>query len=118
LELLRIWLVTCFWVAIPDRCVLCVYADLRTSCAESSCCWGTMGDHMGPPPGVLGHHSLADALVDDRDHHNHTGSEDDVVVFGDRMKREGYRKGRIYKKGNWTAAEILVLQVSTDASVV
>ena len=86
-------------------------ADRRTSCAERLCCWGTMGDHMGPPPGVLGHHSLADALVDDRDHHNHTGSEDDVVVFGDRMKRDGYRKGRIYKKGNWTAAEILVLQV-------
>ena len=57
---------------------------------------------------------MADALVDDRDHHHHTGNEDDVV-FGDRMKRDGYRKGRIYKKGNWTAAEILVLQVSADA---
>jgi len=74
-----------------------------------------MGDHMGSP-GVLGHHSLADALVDDRDHHNHTGSEDGV--FGDRMKRDAYRKGRIYKKGNWTAAEILVLQVSADRSLV
>ncbi|KAG0612053.1 hypothetical protein M758_7G186700 [Ceratodon purpureus] len=89
-----------------------VSSHRRTSCAERLCCWGTMGDHMGPPPGVLGHHSLADALVDDRDHHNHTGSEDDVVVFGDRMKRDGYRKGRIYKKGNWTAAEILVLQAA------
>lgn len=75
-----------------------------------------MGDHMGPP-GVLGHHSLADALVNDRDHHHHTGSEDEVV-FGDRMKRDAYRKGRIYKKGNWTAAEILVLQVSADALLV
>lgn len=72
-----------------------------------------MGDHLGPLPGVLAHHSLADAL-DDRDHHNLTGSEDDVE-FGDRMKRDGYRKGRIYKKGNWTAAEILVLQVGTCA---
>lgn len=68
-----------------------------------------MADHMGPPPCGLGHHALADALVDDRDHHNHTGSEDDV--FGDRRKGDVFRKGRIYKKGNWTAAEILVLQV-------
>lgn len=73
-----------------------------------------MGDHLGLLPGVLAHHSLADALVDDKDHHNHTGNEDDVA-FGDHMKRDGYRKGRIYKKGNWTAAEILVLQVSTGA---
>lgn len=65
---------------------------------------------MGPP-GVLGRHSLADALVDDSDHIPQTGSEDNVA-FGDRLKRDGYRKGRIYKKGNWTAAEILVLQAS------
>lgn len=76
-----------------------------------------MGDHMGPPPSVLGHQSLTDALVDDRDHHNHAGSEDDVVVFGDRLKRDSFRKGRIYKKGNWTAAEILVLQASIYPSV-
>lgn len=70
-----------------------------------------MADHMGPPPVVLGHHSLADAIVDDRDHHNHTGSENGVV-FGDRRKGDGFRKGRIYKKGNWTSAEILVLQAA------
>lgn len=70
-----------------------------------------MADHMVRPPSVLGHHtSLTGSLVDERDHQNHTGSEDDVV-FGDRPKRDAFRKGRAYKKGNWTAAEILVLQV-------
>jgi hypothetical protein len=54
---------------------------------------------------------LADAHVDDSDHIPQTGSEDNIA-FGDRLKRDGYRKGRIYKKGNWTAAEILVLQLA------
>lgn len=43
-----------------------------------------MADHMGPPPCGICHHSLVNALVDDRDHHNYTRSKDDI--FGDRRK--------------------------------
>jgi hypothetical protein len=66
---------------------------------------------VGPPSGLGHHHVISAPLGDEREHRNQTGSDIDVP-FGDRSKKDVFRKGRAYKKGNWTAAEILVLQVS------
>ena len=78
---------------------------------ESVDWWRRMADHTVRPPNILGHRLLEDSLLDERDHgHSHIRSENEVV-FEDRTKTEDLRKNRVYKKGNWTAAEILVLQV-------
>jgi hypothetical protein len=64
---------------------------------------------VGPPSGLGHHHVMSAPLGVEREHRNQTGSDIDVP-FGDRSKKDAFRKGRAYKKGNWTAAEILVLQ--------
>ncbi len=74
--------------------------------------WSKMAElTVGPPSGLGHHHVMSAPLGVEREHRNQTGSDIDVP-FGDRSKKDAFRKGRAYKKGNWTAAEILVLQVS------